>query len=146
MSLLSPDVVNENTFEHEVWSFGGLQSRGSAMAKKQFGTTTFSGSYGCEPQGSTTGVVSSYLNLGQETTTVYSSEYSLIPVIHPAVRRWISVNVHEIFSAAMQVQSLPLTEEELSDIHIGLEEIRTGKAKSFSNVRETIEWLHRRRA
>jgi hypothetical protein len=46
-----------------------------------------------------------------------------------------------------ELDELPsnLTEEELSDIHRGLEEIRSGKAKHFNNVRETIEWLHRKR-
>jgi hypothetical protein len=37
----------------------------------------------------------------------------------------------------------PLTEQELRDIHTGIEEIRSGKAKHFISIREALDWLHR---
>ena len=42
-------------------------------------------------------------------------------------------------------QSPPLTEEELNDIHRGIEEIKSGKARHFKTAREAIDWLNRER-
>ena len=42
-------------------------------------------------------------------------------------------------------ESPPLTEQELKDIHIGIEEIRSGKAKHFTSLGDALEWLHRKR-
>jgi len=42
-------------------------------------------------------------------------------------------------------QSPPLTEEELSDIHRGIEEIKSGRARHFKTAREAIDWLNRER-
>lgn len=39
-------------------------------------------------------------------------------------------------------QSPPLTDEELFDIHSGINEIETGKSKRFTNLREALEWLN----
>lgn len=41
--------------------------------------------------------------------------------------------------------SKDLTEEELADIHIGIEEIKAGKAKHFKNMKSLLRWLHRKR-
>lgn len=50
-----------------------------------------------------------------------------------------------LFSWRSRYESPPLTEQELRDIHIGLEEIRLGKAKRFTNLGDALEWLHRKR-
>jgi len=42
-------------------------------------------------------------------------------------------------------ESPPLTEQELRDIHTGIEEIRAGKAKHFTSLGDALEWLHRKR-
>lgn len=42
-------------------------------------------------------------------------------------------------------ESPPLTKQELRDIHIGIEEIRSGKAKHFTSLGDALEWLHRKR-
>jgi hypothetical protein len=50
-----------------------------------------------------------------------------------------------LFSWRSRYESPPLTEQELRDIHIGIEEIRSGKAKHFASLGDALEWLHRKR-
>lgn len=150
MSLLSPEVANESTLEHEIWNVEFFQFRDTATDGNQFGATAFSGNLGYEPQIGITGVARPYPYFGQ-VQPLDSSAFWLAPMIapfnfRPMMQRWISVNIHEIFSATNLAQtSLPLTGEELYDIHRGLEEIKLGKAKHFKSVRETLDWLHRER-
>jgi hypothetical protein len=128
MKLLSPEVSFEHTRETDIQD---LQTGNWVISANNVAGTTSSTIYfrGADP------VFIFRTAKPWRVHTITVSNYD------PVKAHWFSVGSDFNFSA----MSPPLTEEELSDIHRGLEEIRTGKAKSFNNVRETIEWLHRRR-
>jgi uncharacterized protein YaiE (UPF0345 family) len=143
MKLLSPEVICENTRETDVQE---LQTGHWAISASASGTTSFSGSFGYEPRVSTSSIA--FREYGVDATfTFYTTKPSRVHTVtvsnYQSVKKshWLSMMSGSVFS----VMSAPLTEEELTDIHRGIEEIRLGKAKHFKTVRETIEWLHRER-
>lgn len=40
-------------------------------------------------------------------------------------------------------ESIPLTAEELADIHTGITEIESAKSKRFTKLKDALEWLNR---
>ena len=77
-------------------------------------------------------------------------QISSVPSHHWNSRRGMSATIEQSASLTpsnwrSRYESPPLTEQELRDIHIGIEEIRSGKVKHFTSLGETLEWLHRKR-
>jgi hypothetical protein len=144
MSLVELDIIRESTFAFGATKFVEAQMQSAATISGYSGQTTFSGNFGYAPQLNATASCSSY---GQRMSKSSLFRFGITSEHQPITPHIFSVTISEIFSGAVSDQ-MPdeLTKAELYDIHQGIMEIKAGKAKQFNTMRETIEWLHRKRA
>jgi hypothetical protein len=77
-----------------------------------------------------------------ERASVLDRPWNNMVAMSTMIERNVSLSLTDWRS---RYESPPLTEQELRDIHIGIEEVRSGKAKHFTSLGETLEWLHRKR-
>lgn len=103
-----------------------------------------------EALGETSGTLASAYTMSAPPSLMPLWEISIVPDRPWNSKMGMSMMIERSASLALttwrsRYESPPLTEQELGDIHIGIEEVRSGKAKHFTSLGETLEWLHRKR-
>lgn len=143
MKLLSPEVICEDTRATDAQE---LRTGHWAISASASGTTSFSGSFGCEPRVSASASDFWEHDVGA-SITYYNSKFERVHT-HSAsnvqtgkLSRWLSWDANVIFSSMTPEASPPLSKAELYDIGIAIGEIDSGKAKHFRNLRDAFDWL-----
>lgn len=136
MSELEPPKLQDGSTAEktEVWTI--------ALTAFYRYTTTVSGPM------TEAGTVASYPQTIQ-TGNAPNPSQGIVIFTPPSVGQWSDFsngfNTSSPYWVELTGDESPLTEDELRDIHQGITEIESGKAKHFKSMRETIDWLHRKR-
>jgi hypothetical protein len=136
MKLLSPEVISENTRETDVQE---LQTGHWVISASVSGTTSFSGSFGCEPQASTSTIYFYGTDAIFMFRTAKSSRVRTATVSNyqPVKSHWFSVGSDSDFSA----MSPALTEDELHDLDASEKELERGQGKRFKDPKALLKDL-----